>query len=198
MVATSAVMIGLAAASAAAGVATTVVSASNAAAQQKQAAATADYNAQVEQRNAFAERTQQQAQDEQTMAENNQRLGAIRALYGASGVDATGTPLDVLQGNANQMAYQTKMGDYTEQLRQMGYQSEAQGLEAQADADRQQARNATGLSMGLGIGSSLIGGAASYYGMSSGKAGLFGAAGGEDDPFAGGGVSPKASLQRAG
>lgn len=166
----AAVAIGLSAASAAAGVASTVVSARNTAAQQKQAAATADYNAQIEQRNAFAERTQQQAQDEQTMAENNQRLGSIRALYGASGIDATGSPLDVLQGNASQMAYQNKMGDYTEQLRQMGYQSEAQGLGAQAAADRQQASNATGLSMGMGIGSSIIGGASSFSGTDTGKA----------------------------
>lgn len=170
MVATSAVMIGLAAASAAAGAATTVVSARNASAQQKQAAATADYNAQIEQRNAFAERQEQQSQDEQTMAENNQRLGAIRALYGASGVDATGTPLDVLQGNANQMAYQTKMGDYTEQLKQMGYQSEAQGLQSEADADRRQAANATGASMALGVGSSVLGAANSFAGTDTGKA----------------------------
>lgn len=165
----SSVMIGLAAASAAAGVGSTVLGAQAQSQQAKQAAATANYNAQITQRNAYAEQLQQQSQDEQQFAENNQRLGQIRALYGASGIDASGSVLDVLQGNANQMAYQTRQGDYAEQLRQMGYTSEAQNYEQQAAADRQQASNATGLGMGLGIASSLFGSASSFFGTDTGK-----------------------------
>lgn len=164
-----AIAIGLSAASAAAGVAGTVMSAQAQSQQAKQAAATANYNAQITQRNAYAERLQQQSQDEQQFAENNQRLGQIRALYGASGIDASGSVLDVLQGNATQMAYQTRQGDYAEQLRQMGYTSEAQNYQDQAAADRQQASNATGLGMGLGIASSTLGAASSFFGTDTGK-----------------------------
>lgn len=192
----AAVAIGLSAASAAAGVAGTVMSAQAQSQQAKQAAATANYNAQITQRNAYAERLQQQSQDEQQFAENNQRLGQIRALYGASGIDASGSVLDVLQGNANQMAYQTRQGDYAEQLRQMGYTSEAQNYEQQAAADRQQASNATGLGMGLGIASSLFGAASSFAGSDTGKSFLQGdGLTGSSSPFASAGST---SLTKAG
>lgn len=150
-----------------------IISAQQNAAQAKQAAATADYNAQVQQRNALAEKNQQDAQDQQQMFANNQQLGQMRALYGASGIDpSAGTPLDVLQDQSQQMAYQTAQNDYAERIRQLGYGSEVQGLQQQASAYRQQAKNSTGVGMYLGAGASLAGGLAGALGSAGAKSSL--------------------------
>lgn len=200
----AAVAIGLSAASAAAGVAGTVVSGINQSQQAKQQQATLNYNADVERNNAFAERQQQQQQDEQTFAENNQRLGQIRALYGASGIEASGSPLDVLQGNAGQMAYQTREGDYTEQLRQMGYSSEVAGTQAQAAAAGRQASYDSGLGMAMGVTGSVLQGLSSVAGAGQangafGGSGAYGQAGlSASDPYGGSGTSANATLVRAG
>ena len=194
----AAVAIGLSAASAAAGVAGTVVSGINQAQQAKQQQATLNYNAEVERNNAFAEKQQQQQQDDQTFAENNQRLGQIRAMYGASGVDASGSVLDVLQGNAGQMAYQTREGDYTEQLRQMGYSDEVAVTRAQAAAYGHQARYDTGLGMAMGVTGGVLQGAAGVAGAAQSN-GLFssaGGSGGSSDLFSGAGQD--VNLVRAG
>ena len=200
----AAVAIGLSAASAAAGVAGTVVSGINQSQQARQQQATANYNAQVEQQQALAERQQHESQDEQQFAANNQKLGQIRALYGASGIEASGSPLDVLQGNASQMAYQTSEGDYTEQLRQMGYTSEAQGQEAQASAYGRQASYDSGLGMAMSVTGSVLQGLSSVAGAGQsngafGGSGAYGQAGlSASDPYGGAGTSADAPLVRAG
>ena len=170
MAATPAIMIGLAAASAAAGIATTVISGQQQAKQARQEQQTLNTNAQIEERNAYAEREQQQSADAQNFEANNQKLGQMRALYGASGIMInTGSPMDVLQGNAQQMGYQTAWNDYGEDLKQEGYSEQAQNLQAQANAEGQQAKYDTGAGMGLGIAGSIIGSASSFAGSPTGS-----------------------------
>lgn len=170
----AAVMIGLSVASAAAGAVSAVSSANAQSTQAKQAAINANYQAQVTAKNASAEQAQQQAQADQQEQENNARLGSIRALYGASGVDASGSVMDVLSGNAQQMAYQQNWQNYDETLRQQGYSEEEAGDEAQASADMQQARNAQTAGY-MGVGTSILSSASSFAGSKTGQSLLAGA-----------------------
>ena len=94
--------------------------------QQGQAAsAAASANAQIAQRNAtLARATAAQdaaAQDRQ----NRQRLGAIAANIGASGVAAAGTPIDILAESARQGELDKQTILFRGELRALGFQDNA-------------------------------------------------------------------------
>ena len=63
-------------------------------------ASTANYNAQVEQVRAQDAQAQAQAQAAQLAVDNKRKMGETAAAYGASGVEMTGTPLEVMSDQA--------------------------------------------------------------------------------------------------
>jgi Flp pilus assembly protein TadG len=81
----------------------------------------ADYNAQVAARNAQIYKQQAEADAEKQQREAYQRLGAMRYLYGASGVTSEGSPLDVLAMSASLAELDRQNILYQGKLKSLGY-----------------------------------------------------------------------------
>lgn len=93
-----------------------------------------EYNAAVARRNAEAARAQAGADARAKERESIQRLGSIRAAYGASGVASGGSPLDVLSTNAALLELDKQNLLYRGELRGMGYESDAALAQAEGKA----------------------------------------------------------------
>lgn len=109
-------------------IATVVSTAVSAVGQMQQAKAqsqAANYNQKVSQRSAKIA-LQQGAQDAEAQRRKNLiTLGAMRGAYGASGVTAEGSPLDVLESSATNMELDRQTILTKARLRAMGYSDDA-------------------------------------------------------------------------
>lgn len=123
------------------------------------AKAAADHNAAVARRNAVISEQQAGADAEAKDREKIQRLGAIRAAYGASGVGAEGA-LDLLATNTALFELDKQTILYKGRLRAMGYEDEA-GLETASGKAAQRAGR-------IGAGAALLGGAGKAFSMTGG------------------------------
>lgn len=158
-----AVPVALVAAAALASVGTAAYAGVSAANQAKAEANQADANQTIANQRQAALAQQQQQADDQAYAENNQRLGQIRALYGASGVDPTGSVLDVLQGNATQEAFSTRESDYAENLDRVATADQSSQFGTQAANARSEAASDLTTGMVINVGSAALGGASKTY-----------------------------------
>jgi hypothetical protein len=140
-------------------IAGTVMSAVGAIQQGNAAKKAADYNAAIADRNATIA-TQQAAADANTSRSvNARRLGAMRAKYGSSGVQAEGSVLDVMADSAAQAELEALNITYKGDLA-------AQGYGETATLNRMQGKNAR-TSGYLNAGSALLLGGAKASGGST-------------------------------
>jgi hypothetical protein len=120
------------------------------------AAASADkYNAAVEDRNAKIALQQGQAEAAEQQRENEQRLGRIRAAYGAAGISLGSDALGVYQDNAAQGALDLAKTHWNSQMRAIGYEDQSR-----LDKSRAKADSTAGLfgaiDAGVGAGTSIL------------------------------------------
>lgn len=94
----------------------------------------AKYNAQIARQNADMARQQGEAAQQQQQREAARKLGAMRAAYGASGVDiGSGSPLDVLADSASQAELDRLTIKYNYDARAIGYDNTAMLEDAKAE-----------------------------------------------------------------
>lgn len=125
--------------------------------QAKAQSSAANYNQEVAQRNAKIAIIQGNQDAEAQKRKNILTLGAMRASYGAAGVTAEGSPLDVLENSATNMELDRQTILSRARLRAMGYGDDAALSGMSGDAARQGAYyGATGI---------LLSGAAQGYGQ---------------------------------
>jgi hypothetical protein len=98
----------------------TAISAASAIQQGQAAKNAANYNAQMEERNAQISRQNAAIEEEKQRRQGDLRLGSMRAGYGASGVAIEGSPLDILEQSAAQeeldaltIRYRGELGAYS-------------------------------------------------------------------------------------
>lgn len=135
----------------------------------KQQAAAAKYNQKVAEQNAQAAREQGAEAALQKQRQTAQKIGAMQANYGASGVDAsTGTPLDVLTDSVRQGTLDSLTTQYQYNLRAAGYTdtSTLDGMESK-NATTSGYLNAAGAA--LGGTAQAAGSYNKYYGSGSGN-----------------------------
>jgi len=137
---------GLSGALSAVGTVVSVVGALSAAQAQAQAA---DYNARVADRDAYV--ADQNRKSTLEMAEidaadrrreNRRALSAIRASYGASGVELAGSPLDVLQDSATELELDAQRTEYEGRVRGREGGLQMIGFGERATLSRMEARSA--------------------------------------------------------
>lgn len=104
---------------------TTAVSIAGQMQQAKAQSSAANYNQKVAQRNAKIALQQGDADAEAQRRKNLITLGAMRAAYGASGVTAEGSPLDVLETSATNMELDRQSILTKARLRAMGYEEDS-------------------------------------------------------------------------
>ncbi len=95
-------------------------------------AAQAKYKADLDRRNAAIVRNETQAAVEDKQRENQRVLGAVRAAYGNSGFDMAGSPLDVLQDQAAELALDTERIKYKGDIQARGLTESADMNDASA------------------------------------------------------------------
>lgn len=128
------------------------------------------YQAQVERNNAIMERNraaqERQAGEVEAMQKRREVakiIGMQRAGIGASGVEMSGSPLDVLEDTALQGAYDVALIRHNAELRARDRDFAAQNFEAQAELTTMSGRNArrqgfiSALGTAASTGSSLAG-----------------------------------------
>lgn len=118
------------------------------------------YNAEVSRNNARTARYEGQIEINDRMREMRQQLGSLRAAYGSSGIQFAGSGMDLLRDTATEYAWD---------VAKIGYKSEvrAVGAETQAEMEEAEAKNAMPTAV-IGAATSLLKGAGTAYGMSSG------------------------------
>lgn len=115
------------------------VSAVGAVKQGQAASDAANYNADIARQNAASAAQQGEAADAMLKRQQEQRMGAAIASFGAAGVDLTsGSPSDVLAENARQSTLDRLTQKYNYKMRALGYQDQA-GLD---DANAANSRTA--------------------------------------------------------
>jgi hypothetical protein len=131
-------------------VAATAIAAYGAVRTGQQQRAAAKYNQAVAGQNAKAAQEQGAEAALQSQRQTAQKIGAMQANYGASGVDAsTGTPLDVLTDSVRQGTLDQLTLKYDASLRGAGYSNTAtlDGMEA-SNATTSGYLNAAGAALG--------------------------------------------------
>lgn len=142
------------------GVISAVVSAAGAVYSGQQQKKAADYNADVNKKNAETAQQQAMFDAEQQRAQNRKLLGAQRAAYSASGIDPDGgSPIDVQRDSAAQGELEALTAIYTGR-------SSANASNARATLNRMEGRAAVTGSY-FSAGASLLSGASSAYGKVS-------------------------------
>lgn len=91
--------------------------------------------------------------------ENRRILAANRAAFGSSGVDLSGTPLDVLSDTSMEMALDERRVAYEGQVQARQGALQILGLQEQADTSIAAGKNARNAAV-ISAGSSLLGGGA--------------------------------------
>lgn len=139
------------------------------------AEAAGEYNARIMERNAVvAEQTRQTALRTSEVAasdaerERRRTLGAMRASYGASGLEMSGSPLDVLQDTATEMALDEARIRHEGKVRSAEISSEILGFQESATMSRMEGKQARTASY-FNAASSLLGGISSAVGSSAGR-----------------------------
>lgn len=135
--------------------------------QGRAAEASANYNAAMARRNAEIVAQQSGAAQQQQQRQAQQRLGAMLASAGASGLAGSTSVSDVLADSARQAEFERQSIAYN-------YQLKAQGLLSQSDMYTRQGAEAVQAG-NMAATSALIQGAYSAYGMSGGGAPAAGA-----------------------
>ena len=109
----------------------------------------AAYEAQVEERNRqIADRNARMALDqaevdkESARRQGRRQLGAIRAAYGASGFELAGSPLDVLEDSAAELALDQEKILYEGRLEALDQQDKGAAASARANLKRVEASSA--------------------------------------------------------
>lgn len=109
-------------------------------------AAASEYNAKIQERNAIVAQQNIQNSDQATQAElDNKRrekrrtMAAIRAAYGASGVDIAGSPLDVLTDTSMELEADINTTAQEGRIRKRELGMQKQGHKEQAQLDRMSA-----------------------------------------------------------
>jgi len=110
-----------------------VFQATTAMAQAEQKAKIARYNQQIAERNKDIAEAQGEADAEDKRRENARQLGTIRAVYGSSGLEMSGSPLDVLTDTATEQGLEVQKIRYKGALRGMGYSDKAAQYGMEAD-----------------------------------------------------------------
>lgn len=127
-----------------------VVSAMGSLASANAQAAAAKYNAQVAEQNKKSVLAQTSAEVEDQRAKNRKILGAMRAAYGANGLEMSGSPLDVTSDTTVDMEYDVAKQKYIGEMK-------AKGLQDQANLFRMEAKAAKTAGF-IGAASGLLGG----------------------------------------
>lgn len=142
------------------------VSAIGAVQQGNAGAAQADYNTQVTERNiTLANQDTQQAQATANLAaqdkarENKRQLAALRASYGTTGLELSGSPLEVLGDTSTEMALDTRRTQYEGTVRGREGALKVLGLQDQQNLDSMTRSSSTAGYMNAGA--SLLGAGAS-------------------------------------
>lgn len=162
--------------SAVSAVAGTVVSMGAASAQAASAQQQAEYQRQVAERDqAIVDQNRRYAYEqaridaEDAARDQRRQLSAVRAAYGASGVDLAGSPLDVLTDTAYETALDVQRTEDRGRLQarefemqKLGIQDNAVMADLQYQNARSQARASSAASMLSGIGSLASSGAKLY------------------------------------
>ena len=130
-------MTGLEIAAAVLTVASGAISAAGAMQQGKAAANAANYEAQLADRNAKIARNQAEAEQEDQRRENVRQRGAIRAAYGASGIEMAGSPLDVLSDTALEQELDVARIGYRGELKAIGENDRAEMARVSASNAKQ-------------------------------------------------------------
>lgn len=126
-----------------------VVSAMGAIQQGNAAEASANYSAALDERNkALADQDRKLAIEtaridaEDKARSNRRQLASLRASYGSSGLDLTGTPLDVLEDQSIEMALDERRIEYEGQARNREYGIKMNDYQNQANLSRMEGKNA--------------------------------------------------------
>lgn len=152
---------GLSGALSVAGTVMSVVGALSAAQSQAQAA---DYNARVADRDAYvADQNRKSAYEladidaADKRRENRRALSAIRASYGASGLELAGSPLDVLQDSATELELDAQRTEYEGRARGREGGLQMIGFGERAELSRMEGRSARTGSVFAALGNGLSG-----------------------------------------
>jgi Flp pilus assembly protein TadB len=132
----------------------------------------ANFNAQMADRNREISISQTAAMSIQQRRQADKQLGAMVAGYGASGVSLEGSPLDVLEESVSQAELENQNIKYQGTLRQQGYQADA-SLDRASGRNAQQQGYMQGASGLLSVAGSAMRSGASF-GASSGGGGMMG------------------------
>lgn len=141
------------------------------AAAQKQAAAVAERNRILAQQDAIRAQQTAQIASEDLGRSNRRQLADLRANLGASGLEFSGSPIDVLADTSIEMALDQRRTLYEGDVRARDGQVEASNYAAQADAARMKAKNARSSGY-MSAGAALLSGGQKSY-NSFDKAGYF-------------------------
>lgn len=134
-----------------------------------------NYQAQVDERNAvLAEQDREQAVRTARIAaddkarQNRRQLASMRASFGSTGLELSGSPLEVLTDSSIEMALDTRRIKYEGQVRSREGALQVLGLKESANVARAEASNArtTGF---VKAGSSLIDTGTAFAGTETGK-----------------------------
>lgn len=126
----------------------------------KQNAAIADFNKQVALRNRQTALAVADAEARDKVREGRRQIGSIRAAYGASGLDLSGSPLDVLEDTVSEQMTDVRRTQYKGELKAAGYSDEAANYQMKSDLYKQEASFAPVTAM-LGFAKGVAGGFAS-------------------------------------
>lgn len=144
----------------------TVVSVAGAVQQGQAAKNAAEYNSEVAQQNASlaAQNTASQIaidkqQSAQNALQNTRQLAALRAAYGSSGLELSGSSLDSLQDSSNQMALNNAQVDFQQQVDKRNGAVQVLQLEDQSNLDIAQGKNSATAGY-MQAGTSLLSGTA--------------------------------------
>lgn len=113
------------------------------------ASASAEYNAKVQDRDAFvadqnrnATLNQARIDMEDKRRSDRRTLASIRASYGSSGIELAGSPLDVLMDTATEQETDTQRVGYEGQIRGREGALQALGMSEGANLSRMEAKSA--------------------------------------------------------
>lgn len=119
------------------------------------------YNAKVAKNNAISAQRIGRAEEMKQRRDAYRRMGAMRAAYGAAGVNLTGSPIDILADSAMEEELDALTIRYN-------YNSQAQGYQSQSMLDRRRAQSAL-YAGGFEAGTTLLTGGAGVYSSMAAK-----------------------------
>lgn len=116
-----------------------------------------EYNRQVAERNKRQAIAQADVEGSDQIRVNRRQLSSIRAAYGASGLDLTGSTLDVMEDTAMEQELDVKRIKYKGEITAIGYEDEGRQHQMKAQLSRMEGEAALRASKTKAL-SSIIGG----------------------------------------